>query len=38
MVDSIEITDMPEVAVASVEDIAESAVRVKEALEWLEQD
>jgi hydrogenase-1 operon protein HyaF len=38
MVDSIEITDMPEVAVASVEDIAESAVLVKEALEWLEQD
>ena len=38
MVDSIEITDMPEVAVASAEDIAESAARVKEALEWLEQD
>jgi len=38
MVDSIEVTDMPEVAVASVEDIAESAARVQEALEWLEQD
>jgi hydrogenase-1 operon protein HyaF len=37
MVDSIEITDIPEVAVASVEDIAESAERVQEALEWLER-
>ncbi len=38
MVDSIEITDVPEVAVASPEDIRESAARVQEALEWLEQD
>jgi hydrogenase-1 operon protein HyaF len=37
MVDSIEITDIPEVAIASAEDIAESAARVREALEWLEQ-
>jgi len=37
MVDSIEITDVPEVAVASLEDIAESAGRIREALEWLEQ-
>jgi hydrogenase-1 operon protein HyaF len=37
MVDSIEITDVPEVAVASAEDIAESAERVQEALEWLER-
>jgi hydrogenase-1 operon protein HyaF len=37
MVDSIEITDIPEVAIASAEDIAESAARVQEALEWLEQ-
>ncbi len=37
MVDSIEITDVPEVAVASPEDIAESASRVREALEWLEK-
>ncbi len=36
MVDSIEITDVPEVALASAEDIAESALRVREALEWLE--
>ena len=38
MVDSIEITDVPEVAVASPEDIQESAARVQEALEWLEQE
>jgi len=37
MVDSIEITDVPEVALASAEDIAESAERVQEALEWLER-
>jgi hydrogenase-1 operon protein HyaF len=37
MVDSIEITDVPEVAIASREDIAESAARLREALEWLEQ-
>jgi hydrogenase-1 operon protein HyaF len=37
MVDSIEITDVPEVAIASPEDIAESASRVREALDWLEQ-
>ncbi len=37
MVDSIEITDMPEVALASAEDIAESARRLGEALEWLEK-
>jgi hydrogenase-1 operon protein HyaF len=37
MVDSIEITDIPEVAVASVEDIEESARRIQEALEWLEK-
>ena len=37
MVDSIEITDMPEVAVASAEDIEESARRIQEALEWLEK-
>jgi hydrogenase-1 operon protein HyaF len=37
MVDSIEITGVPEVAVASPEDIAESAGRIREALEWLEQ-
>jgi len=37
MVDSIEITDVPEVAVASAEDIEESARRVQEALEWLER-
>lgn len=38
MVDSIEITDVPEVALASAEDIAESARRLREALEWLEKD
>lgn len=38
MVDSIEITDVPEVAVAAREDIADSAVRVAEALEWLERN
>lgn len=38
MVDSIEVTDVPEVAVASAEDIADSASRIREALEWLEQD
>jgi hydrogenase-1 operon protein HyaF len=37
MVDSIEITDIPEVAVASAEDIEESARRIQEALEWLEK-
>lgn len=37
MVDSIEITDVPEVAVASAEDIEESARRIQEALEWLEK-
>ena len=37
MVDSIEITDVPEVAVASPQDIEESAERIREALEWLEQ-
>jgi hydrogenase-1 operon protein HyaF len=37
MVDSIEITEMPEVAAASAEDIADSALRIKEALDWLEQ-
>jgi hydrogenase-1 operon protein HyaF len=37
MVDSIEITDVPEVAVASAEDIEESAARIGEALEWLER-
>jgi hydrogenase-1 operon protein HyaF len=37
MVDSIEITDVPEVAVASPEDIEESARRIQEALEWLER-
>lgn len=37
MVDSIEITDVPEVAVASPEDIEESARRIQEALAWLEQ-
>jgi hydrogenase-1 operon protein HyaF len=37
MVDSIEITDVPEVAVASAEDIEESARRIQEALEWLER-
>ena len=37
MVDSIEITDVPEVAVASAEDVAESASRIHEALQWLEQ-
>jgi hypothetical protein len=36
-VDSIEITDIPEVAVASAEDIEESARRIQEALEWLEK-
>jgi len=38
MVDSIEITDVPEVAIASREDITDSAARVAEALAWLEQD
>jgi len=37
MVDSIEIADVPEVAVASIEDIGESAERIGEALEWLER-
>ncbi len=37
MVDSIEITDVPEVAVASPEDIADSAERLREAFEWLEK-
>lgn len=37
MVDSIEITDVPEVALASVEDIADSAQRLHEALVWLEK-
>jgi len=37
MVDSIEVTDVPEVATASAEDIAESARRIQEALEWLER-
>ena len=37
MVDSIEITDVPEVAVASPEDIEESARRIEEALTWLER-
>jgi len=37
MVDSIEITDVPEVAVASPEDIADSAARLREAFEWLEK-
>jgi hydrogenase-1 operon protein HyaF len=37
MVDSIEITTVPEVAVASAEDIADSAVRLREAFVWLEQ-
>jgi hydrogenase-1 operon protein HyaF len=37
MVDSIEITDVPEVALASAEDIAESSTRLREALEWLER-
>ena len=37
MVDSIEITDVPEVAVASAEDIADSAERLREAFEWLER-
>lgn len=37
MVDSIEITDIPEVALASAEDIADSAGRLREALEWLEK-
>ena len=37
MVDSIEITDVPEVAVASPQDIEESAGRIGEALEWLER-
>lgn len=37
MVDSIEIADIPEVAVASAQDIADSCARIEEALEWLEQ-
>ncbi len=37
MVDSIEITDVPEVAMASPEDIADSAERLHEAFEWLEK-
>jgi hydrogenase-1 operon protein HyaF len=37
MVDSIEITDVPEVALASPDDIAESSGRLREALEWLEK-
>ena len=37
MVDSVEITDVPEVALASAEDIAESSARLREALEWLER-
>jgi hydrogenase-1 operon protein HyaF len=36
MVDSIEVTDIPDVAVASPEDIAESSSRLREALDWLE--
>jgi hydrogenase-1 operon protein HyaF len=38
MVDSIEITDVPEVALAAPEDMVESSRRLREALEWLEQD
>jgi hydrogenase-1 operon protein HyaF len=38
MVDSIEITDVPEVALAGAEDMSESSRRLREALEWLEQD
>lgn len=38
MVESIEITDVPEVAVAAREDIADSATRVAEASEWLERN
>ena len=37
MVDSIEITDVPEVALAAADDIAESSARLREALEWLEK-
>ena len=37
MVESLEITDVPEVAIASREDIADSATRVAEALDWLER-
>ena len=37
MVDSIEITEVPEVALASETDIADSASRIQEALEWLER-
>jgi hydrogenase-1 operon protein HyaF len=37
MVDSIEVTDVPEVALAAAVDIADSAQRVREALEWLER-
>ncbi len=37
MVDSIEITEVPEVAAASAEDIADSALRIREALDWLER-
>lgn len=37
MVDSIEVTAVPEVAAASAEDLADSALRLKEALDWLEQ-
>ena len=37
MVDSIEITDVPEVALASADDMAESSARLREALEWLER-
>ena len=37
MVDSIEITDVPEVALAAPDDMAESSRRLREALEWLEQ-
>ena len=37
MVDSIEITTVPEVAIASPEDITDSAGRLREAFEWLER-
>ena len=37
MVDSIEITEVPEVALAAPEDMVESSRRLRETLEWLEQ-
>ena len=37
MVDSIEVTEVPQVAAASAEDLRHSAERIREALEWLEQ-